>query len=165
MVPTNCPPTTHPDQHAIAFGSGQVWVGNDGGIYSRPLTGGRWRNHNRDLRALQYYYGGTGKLNGGVAYWGGLQDNGGSFLRTNQPTMVSPFGGDGGDTIVDPNNANRAVQEYVDNDMWLTTNGGRSDGSTSAWREISPACAARSRTPRTRVIRTRGSSRPTGPTR
>ena len=39
------------------------------------------------------------------------------------------------------------VQEYVDNDMWLTTNGGRSDGSTSAWREISPACAAFTYTP------------------
>jgi hypothetical protein len=145
--PTNCPPTTHPDQHAVAFGSGQVWVGNDGGVYSRPLTGGRWRNHDRDLRALQYYYGGTGKLNGGVAYWGGMQDNGGSFLQPGAPTMVSPFGGDGGDTIVDTNNANRAVQEYVDNDMWLTTNGGRSDGSTSAWREISPACAAFTYTP------------------
>jgi hypothetical protein len=145
--PTNCPPTTHPDQHAIAFDGHQVWVGNDGGVYSRSLTGGGWRNHDRDLRALQYYYGGTGMLDGGIAYWGGLQDNGGSFLLPGAKTMVSPFGGDGGDTIVDPGNANRTVQEYVGNDMWLTTNGGRSDGTTSAFREITPACGAFTYTP------------------
>ena len=31
--------------------------------------------------------------------------------------------------------------------MWLTTNAGRSDGSTAAWREISPACSAFTYTP------------------
>ena len=61
--------------------------------------------------------------------------------------MVSPFGGDGGDVIVDPNNAMRNVSEYTENDMWLTTNAGRSDGSTAAWREISPACSAFTYTP------------------
>lgn len=146
--PTNCPATTHPDQHAIAFGQGKVWMGNDGGVYSRGLTGSTWTSHNADLRTLQYYYGGVGELgNGALGYWGGLQDNGGSFLRTNAPTMVSPFGGDGGDVIVDPGNANRTVQEYVGLDMFLTTNGGRSDGSTLAWREISPACGAFTYTP------------------
>ena len=54
--------------------------------------------------------------------------------------MVSPFGGDGGDTLVDPNNGDRAVVEYVDLDMALTTTGGRSDGSTIAWTEITPSC-------------------------
>ena len=38
--------------------------------------------------------------------------------------MVSPFGGDGGDTLVDHTNGNRAVVEYVGLDMALTTNGG-----------------------------------------
>lgn len=146
--PTNCPQTTHPDQHAVAFGGGKVWVGNDGGVYSRGLHGSSWNVLNADLRTLQYYYAGVGALSGGnLGYWGGLQDNGSSFLRTNQPTMVSPFGGDGGDVIVDPTNANRTVQEYVGLDMWLTTNGGRSDGSTFAWREITPACGAFTYTP------------------
>ena len=43
----------------------------------RPRSG---INNNADLRMLQYYYGGTGKVPGGTAYWGGLQDNGGSLL-------------------------------------------------------------------------------------
>lgn len=143
----DCPPTTHPDQHGIAFDGTQVWVANDGGVYSRPIDGsGGWSNHNENLRMLQYYYGGTGDTPDGVAYWGGLQDNGSSLLL---PTgsMVSPFGGDGGDVIVDANDAMRTVQEYVYLDMWLTTNGGQSDGSTFAWREISPSCYAFTYTP------------------
>jgi hypothetical protein len=61
--------------------------------------------------------------------------------------MVSPFGGDGGDTLVDPADANRAVVEYVGLDMASTVNGGVSDGSTSAFREISPSCGAFTYTP------------------
>ena len=34
----NCPPTTHPDQHAVAIGNGRVYVGDDGGVYSRGLN-------------------------------------------------------------------------------------------------------------------------------
>ena len=143
----NCPKTTHPDQHGMAFGQGKLWVSNDGGIYSRSLTGKKWINNNADLRMLQYYYGGAGKVSGGTAYWGGLQDNGGSLLLPGEDTMVSPFGGDGGDVIVDAKNALRNVTEYTGLDMWLTTNAGRSDGSTFAWREITPACGAFTYTP------------------
>jgi hypothetical protein len=146
--PTNCAPTTHPDQHAIAFGGGRVWIGNDGGVYSRGLTGSSWHDHNASLRTLQYYFGGVGRMpSGALGYWGGLQDNGTSFLRTNVPTMVSPAGGDGGDMIVDPGNANRAVQEYVGLDMSLTTNAGRAQGTPTGWREISPSCSAFTYTP------------------
>ncbi len=144
----NCPKTTHPDQHAVAFDGTQVWVGNDGGIYSRDLVGAtQWDNHNAGLDTLQYYYGGAGEVKGGLAYSGGLQDNGGSLLLPGADTMVSPFGGDGGDVIVSPTDGFKIVHEYVGNDMWLTTNGGQSDGSTNAWREISPACGAFTYTP------------------
>lgn len=139
----SCPMTTHPDQHAVAFGQGQVWIGNDGGIYSRALAGGTsWRDRNATLRTLQYYGGGIGKVDGADAYWGGLQDNGSSYLPAGSSTMVSPFGGDGGQVIVDPNDGTRTVQEYVLGDMWLTTNAGASDGSTFAWDEITPSCYA-----------------------
>jgi hypothetical protein len=56
--------------------------------------------------------------------------------------MVSPFGGDGGDVIVDPANGDRAVVEYVQLDMALTANGGVSTGLLPAFREISPSCYA-----------------------
>jgi hypothetical protein len=146
--PASCPPTTHPDQHAVAIGGGRVFVGDDGGIYSRSLhhaTG--WADHNATLRTLQYYFAGVGRLNGGLAYWGGLQDNGESLQLPGASRIVSPFGGDGGDTLVDPDNANRAVVEYTNLDMSLTTNGGRSDGTTSAFREMTPSCFAVTYTP------------------
>jgi photosystem II stability/assembly factor-like uncharacterized protein len=144
----NCAPTTHPDQHAIAIAGDTVFVGNDGGVYSRPLHGATgWTNDNATLRSLQYYFASVGKTDGCDAFWGGLQDNGESLLLPGASTMVSPFGGDGGDTLVDPNDADRAVVEYVNLDMALTTNGGRSNGSTEAFREISPSCFAFTYTP------------------
>lgn len=146
----SCPKTTHPDQHAVAIANGTVYVGNDGGVWSRPTsvhTVAGWNDLNATLRTTQYYYAGAGRVAGGDAIWGGLQDNGESLMLPGAATMVSPFGGDGGDTLVDPNNGDRAVVEYVDLDMALTTTGGRSDGSTVAWREISPSCFAFTYTP------------------
>ena len=108
-----------------------------------------WTSLNAGLRTLQYYYADAGPVGGGDALWGGLQDNGESLLLPGAPTMVSPFGGDGGDTLVDHTNGNRAVVEYVGLDMALTTNGGQSDGTpgSNAFREISPSCFAFTYTP------------------
>ncbi|HEY3004921.1 MAG TPA: hypothetical protein VGJ44_21410 [Kribbellaceae bacterium] len=150
----SCGKTPHPDQHAIAIDSaaGRVYIGNDGGVYSRSLavhthTGTEWTDLNNGYRTLQYYYAEAGKVAGGDAIWGGLQDNGVSLLTPGAGVMVSPFGGDGGDNIVDHANGDRAVNEYVGLDMALTTNGGRSDGTTPSYREISPSCSAFTYTP------------------
>jgi hypothetical protein len=146
----SCPPTTHPDQHAVAIGNGTVYVGNDGGVYSRGLSStSNFVSLNDGLNTLQYYYAAAGHVSGGDALWGGLQDNGVPLLNPGAATMVSPFGGDGGDTLVDPTNGNRAVVEYVDLDMALTTNGGVSSGDpgSNSFREISPACFAFTYTP------------------
>jgi hypothetical protein len=142
-----CPPITHPDQHAVVFAGDRVFTGNDGGVYSRAVrdaTG--WANHNATLRTLQYYAG-SGRLDGGVAVWGGMQDTGVSLLAPGLPEMVAPCCGDGADVIVDPNNADRAVVGYVEAIMALTTNGGRSDGTTSTFREIGPSCFTFTYTP------------------
>ena len=71
-----CPQTTHPDQHSIAVGgSGNnqfVVVGNDGGIYKRPLNGTRTETATRptgqslndgSIDALQFYAVDVGKVN------------------------------------------------------------------------------------------------------
>ena len=136
----------HSDQHAIAFGTGssagQVFVGNDGGIYRRSMAPGTtsWTSLSRSgqLDALQYYSVAVGKnvqpgaAPGSVQIWGGLQDNGVSLLDPANSGMVSPFGGDGGDQLVDPNNGCRTVGEYVDLTLQLTLNCGRADGSPAS---------------------------------
>lgn len=138
-----CPKTTHPDQHSVAVADGKLYVGNDGGVYARNLDGsGGWQSLNANLRVLQYYSVGVGKVTGGVAVAGGLQDNGGSLLLpedlTGNGKMGSPFGGDGGDILVDPDDGCKILDEYVYLDLWLTTNCGRSDGTTNAVIDIAP---------------------------
>jgi len=152
-----CPLTTHSDQHSVTIGgSGSnafLVVGNDGGVYKRPLNGNTNSNGNAtdwtslndgSIDALQYYAVGVGNIRhgshatpeqtvnedtlpvegsaaqGGVLVSGGLQDNGGSLLRPGASTMVSNFGGDGGDVLVDPNDGCNIVQEYVVLSMSVT---------------------------------------------
>jgi photosystem II stability/assembly factor-like uncharacterized protein len=164
----SCPKTTHPDQHVVAFSDDEVWVGNDGGIYSRDLdqdpgTPEGWHNHNADLRTLQYYGAGSGSAPaepgnpditpGGLMVWGGMQDNGVSLLAPGLSEMVSPEGGDGGQQLVNPENGDQSIGEYVGLDMWLTENGGYSpaeppfDLGPRVYEEITPACGAFTYTP------------------
>jgi hypothetical protein len=146
-----CPPTTHSDQHSIATDGARIYVGNDGGLFRRPLRGQvnangnaiDWENLNANIRTLQYYSVAVGNVPGGVAVSGGMQDNGGSLLLPedlgNTGVMGSPFGGDGGDSLVDPNDGCKIVQEYVYLAMEVTENCGRSDGTVKAVRDIAPA--------------------------
>lgn len=150
-----CHETTHSDQHSIVVYDGRIYVGNDGGVKTRPVNGtldkyghaDDWTNLSQGLRTLQYYSVGVGvdPERGGFAVSGGLQDNGGSLLRgdgkdNDDPAnseMVSPFGGDGGDIIVDPKNGCHILDEYVYLNLWMTTNCGQSDGTTHAVYDVS----------------------------
>ena len=76
-----CPNTTHPDQHAMMITDGKIVIGNDGGVYSRPLSDdaedGQWSDLNATLHSWQFYDARAGKLSGGgTQAVGGLQDNG-----------------------------------------------------------------------------------------
>jgi hypothetical protein len=162
--PNRCPQTTHPDQHSIAFGGSGgnqfVVVGNDGGVYKRPLNGSTNGNGNAtdwtslndgSIDTLQFYAVDVGNINpathstpegsvnetsltdvgnvgglpvvgagSGVLVSGGLQDNGGLLMRPGASKMVSNFGGDGGDVLVDPNDGCNIIQEYVVLSMTIT---------------------------------------------
>lgn len=135
-----CPPTTHPDQHALAIADdGQVYAGNDGGVWRRSITehGRRgWVNLNSTLHTLQYYSVAIGATAGGDDIWGGLQDNGETYDSPKSGALLQVFTGDGGDTIVDPKNGAAAVVEYVYAAQALTTDAGRH------YREIGVSCLA-----------------------
>lgn len=127
----------HSDQHAAVIANGQLWIGNDGGVYSRSLTdhtAGDWNDLNAHLDALQYYAA-TGSTDGNI--YGGLQDNGSNKVfttptnvqdDTGHPLSVSSvqvFGGDGGYTIVDPTNSDKVITEYVGLTALSSTDGGQ----------------------------------------
>jgi hypothetical protein len=140
----NCPKTTHPDQHAMMIANGKIVIGNDGGVYSRPLSDtqqyGDWSDLNATLINWQYYDARAGLLGGshsrGVGVWGGLQDNGTSFDFTGANQMIEPAGGDGFGVIVPPTNAaTTMVGEYAYGLMYSTTNGGHTFNSY-----ITPMC-------------------------
>lgn len=139
-VTNTCPNTTHPDQHAMMIADGKIVIGNDGGVYSRPLSDlqedGNWTDLNATLHSWQYYDARAGKSGGnGIGVWGGLQDNGTSTLMPGASQMAEAAGGDGFDVIVDPQNANRMVGEYVDGTMYSSTDGGH-----SFYDFVSPTC-------------------------
>ena len=130
-----------------------MYVGNDGGAYRRPVNGTTNRDgHATDwtelndgtIDALQYYSVavGTDPAASGVVVSGGLQDNGASILARRH-RMGSHFGGDGGDSLADPANGCRQVQEYVNLSMrrsprTATSTPGPSKTSTSTSRNIQP---------------------------
>ncbi|MBV8930421.1 MAG: hypothetical protein JO152_14975 [Mycobacteriaceae bacterium] len=185
--PPTCPNTTHPDQHAMMIVDGKIVIGNDGGVYSRPLLDtqqyGDWSDLNATLDSWQYYDARAGLLGqSGVGVWGGLQDNGTSFTAGHGAQTVEPAGGDGFDVIVDPQNANNMVGEYTDGTTYSSTDGGHSFvnmsptcvGQATAGNKPRADCdpGARFVTPWSRISRTRtcgcsaasssGSPRPAG---
>ena len=135
----------HPDQHAALVAGGKLYIGNDGGVYSRPLTNhnvGDWTNNNQHLDVLQYY---SAMGSGDSVIYGGLQDNGSNKVfnptgvvqdDNGNPITVSSvqvFGGDGGYTLVDPANSDNVITEYVGLTALKSTDGGKN------WQFIVPA--------------------------
>jgi hypothetical protein len=134
----SCPNTTHPDQHALMIANGKIVEGNDGGVYSRPLSDtqqyGDWTDLNATLHDLQFYDARAGKLpDGSTQAVGGMQDNGSMVDNNTFTQAVEPAGGDGFDVIVDPANANNWAGEYVDGTIYTTTDGGHSFNSFVAF--------------------------------
>jgi hypothetical protein len=135
----------HSDQHAAIITGGKLYIGNDGGVYARSLTDhtvGDWTNLNAHMDALQYY-GAQGS--GDSVIYGGMQDNGSAKVFTTPTTVpddqgnpikvssVQVFGGDGGYTLVDPNNSNNVITEYTGLTALKSTDGGAN------WHFITPA--------------------------
>jgi hypothetical protein len=135
----------HSDQHAAMIAGGRLYIGNDGGVYSKALTDhttGNWADDNAHLDMLQYY---SAAGSGDSTIYGGLQDNG-SNLVFPAPTSITlddgsqavasavqNFGGDGGYTIVDPTNSKDVITEYTGLTALKSTDGGAN------WQMIAPA--------------------------
>jgi photosystem II stability/assembly factor-like uncharacterized protein len=139
----------HSDQHAAMITSdGILYIGNDGGVYSRSLsaepTAGHWNNLNQHLDVLQYY---SAAGSGDSIIYGGMQDNGSAKIFVSPTPIrddrgqviqkgvssVQVFGGDGGYTLVDPTDSQKVITEYVALTMLKSLDGGAN------WIYINPA--------------------------
>lgn len=133
----------HSDQHIAVVSNGTLYVGNDGGLYTRSTSpsASSWTSLARSgqLATLQYYSVAAGPGSGGPRVWGGLQDNGVSLLDPANSEMVSPFGGDGGDQLTSKVDGCKTVGEYVYLYLQMTTDCGRSDQGVPAVTVIAPS--------------------------
>jgi hypothetical protein len=132
--------TTHPDQHSATYipqpqGGVRLMVGNDGGAYTQTANRGeeftntKWgRGANLGFNTLLPY---DAQVARDGTIWAGLQDNGELRIQPDGK-QFEVYGGDGGYSAVDPDNANTAYEEYVLGDMRVTTDGGTS------WKDITP---------------------------
>ena len=120
-------PTTHPDQHAAAWGvqggNPVLYAGNDGGVWRQVGPGfnnDNWSNKNHDQSTTQCY---SAAASGDGTVICGLQDNG--FVKyTGNPEWDEIAGGDGADGVIDPTNSQNIIGSYVVMNIYRSNNGG-----------------------------------------
>ncbi|MBK8978256.1 MAG: hypothetical protein IPM29_20315 [Planctomycetes bacterium] len=105
----------------------RVYVATDGGLHVADdiLAAGQgtgWRDIDAGQRTTQFY----GASGVGSRLAGGLQDNGTLRLITPSTQATMTFGGDGGQTQIDPTNPSYVYGEYVWCQVHRSTNGGSS---------------------------------------
>ena len=111
----------HADQHAIAFGNGDVnkmVFGNDGGVYYSPNKGTSTNARNSGYNTAQFHSIGVAPSATGDNFAGGLQDNGTQQFNNATAGMNGSFesqGGDGGATDYDQDTGNYYISNYVYN--------------------------------------------------
>jgi hypothetical protein len=105
----NAHPQLHPDQHALLFAGGSLYIGNDGGV-SELTPDGKLLNRNSGLRITQFSRGGSQQGDGDHLV-AGTQDNGTidvTGLRSKHPEQDADAawcaisGADGGMTTLMP---------------------------------------------------------------
>jgi len=129
----------HPDFHSLVFdSSGNLYLGNDGGIYELPATfasagtagtdGADYVDLNANLATLQLYPGGT-QTGDAATVLAGSQDNG-TGLYSGASTWTEVNGGDGGFTSVDQGNT-QVQLSTADGQLVATTDGWSTSSVTS----------------------------------
>jgi len=116
----------HVDHHAMLFDSeGNLWIGNDGGLYVSDNFGESW-DHINNIPLTQFYAIEIDNQNPYRIY-GGTQDN--NTIRTLTGSLDDwndILGGDGFYTIVNPENSNIIYAEYQWGNLYRSNDGGNS---------------------------------------
>lgn len=134
-TPTFCGrPYVHADIHEIRFKplytggflSNELLIATDGGIFRSTNAGGSFVDRNKSYNVTQYY-GCAIHPNPTNYFLAGAQDNGSQKFTgagINATTTVS--GGDGGFCHIDKNQPDTQITSYVNNQYFVSTNGGTS---------------------------------------
>jgi len=117
--------TVHPDQHSVSFvhGSGNFYVGDDGGVWKTTDGGSTFTSCNADLDVTQFYALGIDPENSSLTF-AGAQDNGTEKNSTPNLDWNEIYSGDGGYVMVDPTNSGTIYVEYVNGALARTTDNG-----------------------------------------
>jgi photosystem II stability/assembly factor-like uncharacterized protein len=118
----------HPDHHAIAWSaSGDLIIGNDGGIWRSANQGNAYISLNKGFGAVQFYPGLATHPTDPDIVLGGAQDNGTNLRSTDSLEWMHVFGGDGGCTAIDQVNPLRMFAEYQGTaNLFRSDDGGQS---------------------------------------
>ncbi len=120
----------HADQHALEFSphTGQLYNGNDGGLYVTPDAGTTWNDLSSGLAIAQVYKIGVSQQTQDLVI-NGYQDNGTGISRGT--TFQTEIGGDGMECIIDPTDDNFMYGALYYGDIRRSTNGGNFFNSIS----------------------------------
>ena len=115
----------HADQHCLKISpiTGDLYNGNDGGIYKTSDYGSSWTDISSNLAISQIYKIGQSKFNSNQII-AGFQDNGTAIL--DGATWSTEIGGDGMECIIDPTNATYMYGSLYYGEILRSNNGGTS---------------------------------------
>ena len=125
---------THVGQHAIKVDGGNVYLGNDGGIFQSKGGGASWITCNNGLGVVEFNS--VGLDAGAATIVGGTQDNGVN-QSTGSLTWSHSDDGDGGFVLIDQ--ANPAI--YFDEQTGLSISRSKNSGTLGTFANISPGAA------------------------
>ena len=91
----------HVDKHFLSFRGGEIWEGNDGGIYVTRDTGYTWTDKTNGMAISQMYRLGQSRTEP-FELLTGLQDNGTKYLSGN--VWMHTSGADGTEAMIDHHN-------------------------------------------------------------
>jgi len=116
-------PAVHADQHVLEFSplNGNLYNGNDGGIYITSDGGTSWTEVSSGLRIAQVYKIGVAQSVEGTVI-NGYQDNGTAIYYDG--TWSTEIGGDGMECIIDPTDENYMYGALYYGDIRRSTDNG-----------------------------------------
>ncbi|MCX6231040.1 MAG: T9SS type A sorting domain-containing protein [Bacteroidetes bacterium] len=112
-------PAVHADKHSLIFrNNGDLFEGNDGGIYISTNIGSTWTNKTNGIIISQMYKLSVSQTQSNMILTG-LQDNGTKLLSSGNWSDV--FGGDGTECLIDYSNTNTQYGSYQNGKIFRTT--------------------------------------------